>query len=47
MEVLDSNCLLTLTDAREKTQRWMPIYIGQRSHRAIGNLPPMAFIHRW
>lgn len=46
-EVLDANCFPTLDAARMETQRWLPIYNEQRSHRAIGHLPPMVFKRRW
>jgi len=47
IEVLDANCFPTLADARAETLRWMPIYNEQRSHQAIGNLPPVVFKRRW
>lgn len=47
IEVLDANRFPTLADARAETQRWMPIYNEQRSHQAIGNLPPVVFKRRW
>ena len=47
VEVLDACSFPTLADARTETQRWLPIYNEQRSHRAIGKLPPMVFKRRW
>lgn len=47
VEVLDANCFATLQDARTETQRWMSVYNEQRSHQAIGNLPPVVFKRRW
>lgn len=47
LEVLDANTFPTLADARAETHRWLSIYNDQRSHQAIGNLPPMVFKRRW
>jgi len=47
VEVLDANRFQTLGDARAQIAHWIPIYNEQRSHKAIGNLPPMVFKQRW
>lgn len=47
VEVLDANSFRTLDQAREETQRWLVIYNEQRSHKAIGKLPPSVFKQRW
>jgi putative transposase len=46
-EVLDLNQFNTLDQAREATRTWLKIYNEERTHSAIGHLPPMVFKHRW
>ncbi len=43
VEVLDAYQFQTLDQARTATMRWIPIYNEQRTHSAIGHLPPMEF----
>lgn len=43
VEVLDAYQFESLDQARAITEKWMPIYNEQRTHSAIGHLPPMAF----
>jgi len=47
LEVLDPNQFRTLDDARMATTDWLSIYNEQRTHSAIGHLPPLAFKRRW
>jgi putative transposase len=46
VEVLDAYPFTTLDEARRVTQDWMRSYNEERTHRAIGHLPPMAFKHK-
>ena len=43
VEVLDAYQFESLDQARAVSKRWIPIYNGQRTHSAIGHLPPMEF----
>ena len=43
VEVLDAYQFETLDHARAITAHWIPIYNEQRTHSAIGHLPPMEF----
>jgi len=43
VEVLDAYQFETLDQARAISEQWIPIYNEQRTHSAIGHLPPMAF----
>jgi putative transposase len=47
LEVLDANAFRTLDEARAATADWLPIYNEQRTHSAIGHLPPLAIKQRW
>ena len=47
VEVLDAYCFQDIQDVRQITQQWTPIYNQQRTHQAIGNLPPLVFKQRW
>jgi putative transposase len=47
MEVLDANQFRMLDEARTTTNAWLTIYNEQRTHSAIGHLPPKAFKQRW
>ena len=42
-EVLDAHQFLSLDEARRATQDWMKKYNEERTHSAIGHLPPMEF----
>lgn len=46
-EVLDANQFRSLDYARTMTNVWLTIYNEQRTHSAIGHLPPRAFKQRW
>lgn len=46
-EVLDLNQFRTLDQARAVTAHWLTIYNEQRTHSAIGHLPPLAFKQKW
>ncbi|GAA0708366.1 hypothetical protein GCM10009105_07900 [Dokdonella soli] len=46
LEVLDANAFRTLDEARAATADWLAIYNEQRTHSAIGHLPPLAFKQR-
>jgi putative transposase len=46
-EVLDMNQFRSLDEARAATTAWLAIYNEQRTHSAIGHLPPLAFKQRW
>lgn len=43
VEVLDAYQFATLEDARRVTQDWITSYNEERTHSAIGHLPPLAF----
>jgi len=45
--VLDANQFRSLDEARTVTEEWLAIYNEQRTHSAIGHLPPLAFKRRW
>lgn len=47
VEVLDAHQFRSLDEARTVTASWLPIYNEQRTHSAIGHLPPIAFKQRW
>ena len=47
VEVLDANQFQSLEQARTVTEEWLAIYNEQRTHSAIGHLPPLAFKRRW
>ena len=47
LEVLDANPFRSLDEARAVTAEWLAIYNEQRTHSAIGHLPPLAFKRRW
>lgn len=47
LEVLDASAFRTLDEARAVTEDWLAIYNEQRTHSAIGHLPPLAFKRRW
>ena len=47
LEVLDANQFQSLEQARTVTEEWLAIYNEQRTHSAIGHLPPLAFKRRW
>lgn len=47
LEVLDANQFQSLDQARTVTEEWLTIYNEQRTHSAIGHLPPLAFKRRW
>jgi putative transposase len=47
VEVLDAHQFRSLDEARTRTASWLPIYNEQRTHSAIGHLPPIAFKQRW
>lgn len=47
LEVLDANQFRTVDEARTVTADWLVIYNEQRTHSAIGHLPPLAFKRRW
>jgi putative transposase len=47
LEVLDANQFRTLDEARTATEEWLVVYNEQRTHSAIGHLPPLAFKRRW
>lgn len=47
LEVLDANQFRSLDEARVATEAWLAIYNEQRTHSAIGHLPPLAFKRRW
>jgi len=46
-EVLDAHQFRSLDDARSATTAWLTIYNEQRTHSAIGHLPPKVFKQRW
>lgn len=43
-ECLNAHWFLTLADAHEKLEDWRKYYNEDRPHRAIGNVPPAAFM---
>jgi putative transposase len=45
-EVLNAYAFESLTQARAITQAWMWIYNNERPHTALGNLPPVVFMHK-
>ncbi|MEJ5208152.1 integrase core domain-containing protein [Denitratimonas sp. CY0512] len=45
--MLDANQFQSLDQARAVTEEWLAIYNEQRTHSAIGQLPPLAFKRRW
>jgi len=47
LRVLDANQFRSLDEARAVTEEWLAIYNEQRTHSAIGHLPPLAFKRRW
>jgi putative transposase len=47
LEVLDANQFRSVGEARALTEEWLAIYNEQRTHSAIGHLPPLAFKQRW
>lgn len=47
IEVLDANQFRSLDQARTVTEQWLAVYNEQRTHSAIGHLPPLAFKRRW
>jgi putative transposase len=47
LEVLDANQFRSLDKARTVTDEWLAVYNEQRTHSAIGHLPPLAFKRRW
>lgn len=47
LEVLDANQFRSLDEARAVTTQWLAVYNEQRTHSAIGHLPPLAFKRRW
>ena len=47
LEVLDANQFHSLDQARTVTEEWLAVYNEQRTHSAIGHLPPLAFKRRW
>ena len=47
LEVLDAHQFRTLDEARTATENWLMIYNEQRTHSALGHLPPLAFKRRW
>ena len=46
-EVLDLHQFPNLDEARSATAQWLTVYNEQRTHSAIGHLPPLAFKQRW
>lgn len=47
LEVLDANQFQSIEQARAITEEWLATYNEQRTHSAIGHLPPLAFKRRW
>jgi putative transposase len=47
LEVLNAHQFRSLDQARAVTEEWLAIYNEQRTHSAIGHLPPLAFKRRW
>lgn len=47
LEVLDASQFRSLDEARTVTEEWLAVYNEQRTHSAIGHLPPLAFKRRW
>ena len=47
LEVLDAHQFRNLDDARTVTEKWLVVYNEQRTHSAIGHLPPLAFKRKW
>jgi putative transposase len=43
VEVLDAYQFESLDQARTVTEQWIPVYNEQRTHSAIGHLPPKVF----
>jgi putative transposase len=43
VEVLDAYQFESLDQARAISEQWIPVYNEQRTHSAIGHLPPMEF----
>jgi len=43
VEVLDAYQFESLDQARAISEQWIPVYNEQRTHSAIGHLPPMVF----
>ncbi len=46
-EVLDAYPFRSVSEARHISEAWRHVYNEQRSHSAIGHLPPMAFKQHW
>lgn len=46
-ETLDANRFDDLDEAKEITNRWIHRYNHQRTHSAIGHLPPLVFKQQW
>jgi putative transposase len=44
---MDAYPFRSLSQARAVTEEWLAIYNEQRTHSAIGHLPPLAFKRRW
>ena len=47
LEVLGAHQFFTLDDARTVTEEWLAVYNEQRTHSAIGHLPPLASKRKW
>jgi len=47
LEVLDAHQFHSLDQARAITEEWLVVYNEQRTHSAIGHLPPLAFKRQW
>ena len=47
LKVLEANQFHSLDEARAITEEWLAVYDEQRTHSAIGHLPPPAFKRRW
>jgi putative transposase len=43
VEVLDASQFESLDQTRAISEQWIPVYNEQRTHSAIGHLPPMVF----